>query len=85
MRRTLLVVLIAAAMLVASALPALAQGPPTGVPTLPGPAKKNVLKAAETNPVIDVDLSAGCVFLNAPPGSTIDDRGHQSAFPDRCE
>ena len=74
-------------MLVASALPALAQGPPTGVPTLPGPAVENVLEAAEINAVIDVDLLEGCVFLSAPrtdrPGSG---QGHHSAFPDDpCE
>ena len=82
MLRTLLVALVAAAMLVASALPALAQGPRTIPPQGAQSAIPNVL---EHNPVISFDFAAGCVFLNAPPGSS-SGQGHHSAFPDvPCE
>jgi hypothetical protein len=80
-KRILLVVsvaLIMAAMLLASALPALAQGPPT-VPPLPGQAIGNILGAAEINPAIAIDVSNQCVTLDTPgPEGT----GHHSGYPD---
>ena len=87
MRRMLLVLtlaLVVAAMLVASALPALAQGPPT---TPPG-AEFAIPNVINSNPVISFGLTEGeeCVSLDAPPGSSSSDRGHHSAYPDvPCE
>ena len=88
MRRILLlgltVVLVVAALLVGSASPALAQGPPTPTDRPPG-AQFALPHVLEHNPVISFDLAAGCVFLNAPPGSS-SGPGHHSAFPDvPCE
>jgi hypothetical protein len=83
--RVLGVALIMAMMMGASALPALAQGPPT-LPALPGQAVGNVLNAAAKNPAIDVFLNPtnpdnSCATLTAPPGSGT---GHQSEFPNGC-
>jgi hypothetical protein len=83
MRRTFLVALVAAAMLVASALPALAQGPPITPPGAGTAIEKAeaIEKAFGNHRVISVnEPRAGCVSLNAPPGSTIDDPGHHSFF-----
>jgi hypothetical protein len=82
MRRILLVLtafLIMAAMLMASALPALAQGPPT-IPPGAQFAIPNVVE--HHNPFIGVSLAPVCLTLNAPPGRT--DIGHHSDFPDFC-
>ncbi len=81
----LAVALVMAAMLGASALPALAQGPPT-LPALPGQAVENVVNAAARNPAIDVFIDPtnplnSCATLTAPPGSGT---GHQSEFPNGC-
>ncbi len=66
-----------AAMVAASALPALAVGPPGGaVP--PGAVLADVI-ADEHNPAIDVE--DGCATLTAPPGSGT---GHKSDYPDNC-
>ena len=78
MRRILLVLtasLVMAGMLMSSALPALAQGPPT-VPPLPNQVVTNVLHVAEDlNPVIDIKGKNAC--LNTPgPGI-----GHHSGDP----
>ena len=80
MRRTLLVLtasLVMAAMLMASALPALAQGPPT----IPPGAAHAVPNVIEHNPAITiVKQNPPCVLLSTPgPG-----RGHHSDFPDGC-
>jgi hypothetical protein len=67
--------LVMAGMLMSSALPALAQGPPT-VPPLPNQGVTNVLHVAEDlNPVIDIKGKNAC--LNTPgPGI-----GHHSGYP----
>ena len=86
MRRILLVLtasLVMAAMLLASALPALAQGPPT----IPPGAQFAIPNVVEHNRVIGVTLDPVtlepvCLTLNAPPGRT--DIGHHSDFPDFC-
>jgi hypothetical protein len=84
MRRILLVLLaslLMAAMLAASAMPALAQGPPF----IPPGAETAIGAADKHNPVIDV-TSVGsvptCVTLNAPSDNT--QIGHHSVFPDTC-
>ncbi len=82
MRRIILLVKVAfvmATMMVASALPALAQGPPD-VPPLPNRAVGNILYVANNlNPAIEIDISNQCVTLNTPgPEGT----GHHSGYPD---
>ena len=73
--KVLAVALIMAAMMGVSALPALAQGPPT-VPPLPNQAVTNVLHVAEDlNPVIDIKGNNACLDT---PGSGI---GHHSGYP----
>ena len=81
MRRILLALtasLVMAAMLAASALPALAQGPQT----IPPGAGIAVLAAAN-NPVIDVSPDLTCATLSAPPDNT-QVPGHHSDFPNGC-
>lgn len=73
----LTVAVLMAAMMAASALPALAVGPPGGaVP--PGAVLADVI-ADPHNPAIDVE--DGCATLTAPPGSG---KGHKSDYPDNC-
>jgi len=86
MRRVLLVLSVAAlmvAMMVASALPALAQGPPEDTRSPPG-ADEFLLRAEEPNPAIDVivDEDTGtptnaCLDTPGPEGT-----GHLSGFPE---
>jgi hypothetical protein len=88
MRRVLLVLSVAAlvvTMMVASALPALAQGPPGD--TLPPGADEFLQRAGgvvleraeEPNQAIDFDPNNQCVTLDTPgPEGT----GHHSGFPD---
>ena len=81
MRRILLVLgvsLVMAAMLIASALPALAQDPPT-IP--PGAVLADLL-ADPHNPALDVNLAKPCVTLDAP--SFNNQVGHHSDYPDDC-
>jgi hypothetical protein len=80
MRRILLVLtvsLVMAGMLMASALPAVAQGPPTGFSLK---ALQALLKDADgKNPALRIDVDHECVELKTP--------GHHSGFPDdsRCQ
>ena len=70
-----------AAMLAASALPALAQGPPF----IPPGAGIAAGRADVHNPVLDVTLVGSvptCVTLNAPSDNT--QIGHHSDFPNGC-
>ena len=81
MRRILLALtasLVMAAMLAASALPALAQGPQT----IPPGAGIAAGVADAHNPVLNVDLTTPCITLNAPPDNT--QIGHHSDFPNGC-
>ena len=78
MRRILLVLtvsLVMAGMLMSSALPAVAQGPPTF-----SPKALQALKDADVkNKAIDINEEQQCVTLNTPgPAGT----GHHSGFPD---
>ena len=80
MKRILMVLaaaIVMAAVMGASALPALAQGPPTTFSALPDPAVNNVLYVADPlNPVIDINDNNAC--LDTPgPGF-----GHHSGYPD---
>jgi len=73
----LTVALVMAAMMMASASPALAQGPPT----IASGALLAAGIADEANPAIDVDEDNQCVTLDTPgPTGT----GHLSDFPDGC-
>jgi hypothetical protein len=69
--------LIMTAMMVASALPALAQGPPT----VPPGASLAAAIADEPNPAIDIDEAQPCVTLDTPGAAGT---GHLSDFPDGC-
>jgi hypothetical protein len=77
-KRILLILTVAvvmAAIMMASALPALAQGPPT----IPPGALVAAVIADPHNPAIDVDEANQCVTLDTPgPEGT----GHHSGFPD---
>jgi len=73
----LTVALVMAAMLMASASPTLAQGPPT----IPPGAFLAAAIADEPNLAIDVNEANQCVTLDTPgPTGT----GHLSDFPDGC-
>ena len=81
MRRILLVLTVSlgmAGMLMSSALPAVAQGPPTF-----SPKAFEALKAADVkNPAIEIKEDLQCVELDTPgPGTT----GHHSGFPDESD
>jgi len=65
------------AMMMASALPALAQGPPT----VPPGASQAAAVADEPNPAIDVDETEPCVTLDTPGA---EGTGHLSDFPNGC-
>lgn len=84
-RRIMMLIAAAAAvavMMAASAMPALAQGPPT----IPPGAGIAVGVADTHNPVIDVTSVASvptCITLNAPPDNT-QVPGHHSDYPDFC-
>jgi hypothetical protein len=67
--------LVMAALLMASALPALAQGPPN--PPNPPGAQVAITKALDPNPVIGV--SGPCLTLDAPSEERTD-IGHHSDF-----
>ena len=74
--KVLTVALIMVAMMGASALPALAQGPPTTFSALPDQVLGNVLYAIGQNPAIDIIDDNAC--LNTPgPGI-----GHHSGYPE---
>jgi hypothetical protein len=63
--------------MMASTLPALAQGPPT----VPPGASQAAAVADEPNPAIDVEEPEPCVTLDTPgPEGT----GHLSDFPNGC-
>ena len=80
MRRILLVLTVSlgmAGMLMSSALPAVAQGPPTGFSSKAFQA----LQAADAdgkNPAIEINEQKQCVTLKTPGPVT----GHHSGFPD---
>jgi hypothetical protein len=74
----LTVALVMAAMMVASALPALAQGPPTIPPPGAAHAVPNVMEHNQA--ITIVSQNPPCVVLSTPgPGV-----GHHSDFPDDC-
>ena len=78
MKRILLIMTVAlvmAAMMMASALPALAQGPPT----IPPGALLGAGIADPYNPALDVDETNQCVTLDTPNPTG---PGHHSGFPD---
>jgi hypothetical protein len=74
------VALVVAAMMVASALPALAQGPPT-IPPGAAYAVPNVIAHNQAISIVSEDPLDPCVVLDTPgPTGT----GHLSDFPDNC-
>ena len=76
----LVVALVVAAMMMASALPALAQGPPT-IPPGAAYAVPNVVEHNRAINIVSQDLQDPCVVLDTPgPTGT----GHLSDFPDYC-
>ena len=75
----LTVALLVAAILMTSALPALAQGPPT-IPPGAAHAVPNVIEHNRAIHIVSQDPLAPCVVLDTPgPGA-----GHLSDFPDGC-
>ena len=83
MKHTLLILkvaLVVAAMMMASALPALAQGPPT-IPPGAAHAVPNVIEHNQAIHIVSQDPQEPCVVLDTPgPTGT----GHLSDFPDNC-
>ena len=77
---TLKVALFVAAMMMSSALPALAQGPPT-IPPGAAYAVPNVIEHNQAIHIVSPDPQDPCVVLDTPgPTGT----GHLSDFPDNC-